>query len=510
MSRNSLRPGDSRPKDLNNRSLRLEPLEPRLVLSVTANFLGLIDSSLAVYVKSLSADGSIDRTDMIAIFRRVRSETDGVVNSADLSDLRTIVRNASTLNMPDYVSVLASDVVYSNTANAHYQGKTLGNLTVGSSNQKLTKLVDKWFAGTDLPATGGYSYARASGLTYGTANKPSHYDEKQGALGDCYLIAALGSIADSSQMAIRRMFTWNGDGTWTVRFYYNGKADYVTVNRCLPVSNGQLIFDGYGSNYSNANNSLWLPLLEKAYAQWNETGKTLQYTNTNSYLGIEGGWMGTVYQQALGYATLNYMSTSAYNAKTTLVEALANHQAVTVGTIYSPNYNTTGLFGNHAYNVLSYNGTSGRFTLYNPWGCYQPNTLTWTQLKVNADWFSATTAQSLVATAKVSSRAMLAVSYMALSTNVVTATANTLDVTTVKNAALLVPAAVDAVFVDRVAMTSIDGKTAATTFRSSKWWLSESALSNVAASNAEKSSDNTFADIDDLLASVESQVALAL
>jgi hypothetical protein len=389
MSRNSDRQRKSRPKALENRTLRLELLEPRCLLA--ANFLGLADGTLATYVKNLDADGSINRADMIGVLRKVQAEKDGFVDATDIKDLRKIVQSAATLKMPNYVSTLAGDVVNANAANAHYQGASLGNLAAGNSNAKLGKLTDKWFYGADLPATGGYAYATASGTLYTSAG-PSHLDEHQGALGDCYLIAGLGSIADSSQAAVKNMFISNGDGTWTVRFYYNGKADYVTVNGKLPVSGKYLIFDGYGSNYSNAGNALWLPLLEKAYAQWNETGKTLRDNRANSYAGIEGGWMGDVYMQAVNGATNYALNTSASNAQSTLIGALANHQAVTIGTDYNPNFSDTGLYGNHAYNVLSYSGASGTFTLYNPWGSNQPKQLTWAQLSGNAGWFSATVA----------------------------------------------------------------------------------------------------------------------
>ena len=48
---------------------------------------------------------------------------------------------------------------------------------------------------------------------------------EQGELGDCYLIAALGAIADSSPAAIENMIipngVENGIASWTVRFYYH-------------------------------------------------------------------------------------------------------------------------------------------------------------------------------------------------------------------------------------------------------------------------------------------------
>ncbi len=125
-------------------------------------------------------------------------------------------------------------------------------------------------------------------------------------MGDCYLISSLGAIADSSPAAIQNMFVDNGDGTWTVRFYYNGTADYVTVNSRLPVnSQGNLIFDGYGTNSQSASNVLWIELAEKAYAQWNETGKEGR-NGQNSYAAIEGGWMADVDAQVLGHAAASY------------------------------------------------------------------------------------------------------------------------------------------------------------------------------------------------------------
>ena len=165
------------------------------------------------------------------------------------------------------------------------------------------------------------------------------------------------------------MFIANGDGTWTVRFYYNGKADYVTVNSKLPVSGNYLIFDGYGANYSSTSNALWLPLLEKAYVQWNETGKTLARHRLQPLFRHRGRLDGRRLPAGSGPLHRLRHEHVGPNAKTTLISALDSHQAVTLGTVYYPNFNSTGLYGNHAYNVLSYNSSTGKFTLYNPWGC---------------------------------------------------------------------------------------------------------------------------------------------
>jgi hypothetical protein len=357
-----------------------------------ANFLSMIDSTLASLTKSLYSDGSISRTDMIAILNSVKNESDGVVDSNDMSDLKTIVGNAKTLKMADYVYVLTCDIVNGSTANAKYLGSTLGNLSVGSSNTVLGKLVNKWFYGTDLPTT-SYTYSTTTAGTLYSTSGPSHLDEKQGVLGDCYLISALGSVADSCSTAIKNMIIANGDGTWTVRFYSNGKADYVTVNGRLPVSSsGTFVYEGYGAKATSSTNVLWLALVEKAYVQWNETGKTLQGNYLNSYTAIAGGWTGTVYQQVLGSATTYCKYLSASGAQAALISVLSSKQAVTIATVSSPNYSTTGLYGNHAYNVLSYNSTTGLFTLYNPWGSNQPKQLTWAQLLANCTAFASSVA----------------------------------------------------------------------------------------------------------------------
>ena len=96
-----------------------------------------------------------------------------------------------------------------------------------------------------------------AGPLYGTSGEPSSADMAQGCLGDCYLISALGAIADSSPAAIENMFIPNGAGpngipSWTVRFYYQNASgayvpDYVTVNALLPGYNGNAVCEGPGT-----------------------------------------------------------------------------------------------------------------------------------------------------------------------------------------------------------------------------------------------------------------------
>jgi hypothetical protein len=67
-----------------------------------------------------------------------------------------------------------------------------------------------------------------------------------------------------------------------------------------------------------------------------------------------------------------------------MINGVINHQAVAIGTMPSSYSNDTlsyGLYGCHAYAVIGYNASTQQFTLYNPWGCDQPNPLTWAQIE---------------------------------------------------------------------------------------------------------------------------------
>ena len=322
------------------------------------------------------------------------------------------LRRPHTTTCRTYVRVLlASDVVNGNTANATFQGAAAGQtLAAGSSSTVLGELVGKWFLGSDLPvvSSSGFTYTTANGSLFTTT--PSHNDEFQGELGDCYFISSLGMIADNNPQAIKNMFIDNGDGTFTVRFYGGqygasygtngaisdgfasgkGTADYVTVNRSLVTftgSGGMLAYADCGEYASSSTASLWIPLAEKAYAEWNQTGNEGR-DGTNNYSSIEGGWMAAVSSQVLGYNASDYSLTAS--TQQTMINALANHQAVTIGTDGSSNANDTlqyGLYGSHAYGVIGYNASAGTFTLYNPWGMDQPQPMTWADLEATTDGF---------------------------------------------------------------------------------------------------------------------------
>jgi len=341
------------------------------------------NAALEALVESLYVDQSISRPDMIQILRSAGD--DGTVGADELADLRMLV-TTTEYAMPSYVRGLAYDVVHQSPANLKFQGQTAGNLEAGSSSTLLNILVDKWFFGADVPAVlgSGIEYRESTGTLF--VNTPSLNDAKQGMVGDCYLIASLVSIANKSPQAIYDMFLDNGDGTFTVRFFGAGIADFVTVNRRLPTySNGTLAYAGYGFSALSSSTTLWVALAEKAYAQWNETGKAGR-NGTNTYAGIEGGWMHNSNAQILGYSSTNHYFSSS--TQQTLIDALSSGRAVTLGT--NSSVSISGLVASHAYTVVRFDSATSTFVLDNPWGFQDPTPLTWSQLAANCVLFTVT------------------------------------------------------------------------------------------------------------------------
>ncbi len=163
----------------------------------------------------------------------------------------------------------------------------------------------------------------------------------------------------------------------------------MTVNSKLVVYAGTttLAYADFYENAASTTLSLWIPLAEKAYAEWNQTGNEGR-DGTNTYNSIQGGWMDAVCQQVLGSAAADYNLTAS--TQQTMINALAAHEAVTIGTDNSNNSSDTlsyGLYGSHAYGVIGYNASTGMFTLYNPWGFDQPQQVTWADLEATTDGF---------------------------------------------------------------------------------------------------------------------------
>ncbi len=360
-----------------------------------------------VYADYLT-ERSLNRADMIRIFTEV--EGDGIVSASEFHDLQALVATPSLLSMPSYVASLASEVV-DGDGDAHqpFEGIPLGNLAAGDSGAKLNQLVGKWFYGTDLPTTyvpdAGHYYAYAEAdisASLFNVNGPSYQDVRQGAMGDCWLLASFAAVAARNPMAIRDMFIDNQDGTYTVHLHEPDAGDpnvfhdyYTTVDRLLPtttVVNSKIpivikgvpagtlfdiVYTYYVSNGVAAPSSeLWVALLEKAFAQTTEEGWLQRdfpgrYSGgpIGSYSALDGGF---------GYEALSVLAgapaSSSYVGAVqglppfdgALGFAAAGDYAV-LDTDAHAGLDANGVVGSHVYAVIGSSGNSA-LTLFNPWG----------------------------------------------------------------------------------------------------------------------------------------------
>jgi len=314
------------------------------------------DSGIRVAARSSFSDGKIDRSEIVNILRQ--GKDDGVVDAKELNDLKNIIQSGNNFGIAEYVRVLANKVVSGDAANQNYQGQTLGNLQVGSSDIQLEKLIDKWFFGGDRPGT-SYGYRNVNGSLF--QNGINYQDIKQGNLDDCYFLAGLAATAKQAPNIIQDMFIDNGDGTFTVKFFRGGIAEYVTVDRYLPTdSKGRLVYGSLGAIANKADNELWVALAEKAYAQLNESG-WISNNAVNSYKDVgDGGYMDNAFSQITGRS-----SAWAFLNLNSMVDALRGGKLIGLSSKDSVSGN---LVSTHGYVLVDYNSSSQRFTLFNPWG----------------------------------------------------------------------------------------------------------------------------------------------
>lgn len=346
------------------------------------------DAALRSLGHNLYLDSLIDRSDMLALFANAQDE--GAVDATEFRDMQSITANATLFGKLDYIRALTNYVVVGNPANAHYQGRELGNLTASSTAEQLRNLVNKWFLGLDRPAT-TYGYATASGTLF--VNGATYSDVNQGNLNDCYFLASLAETALKSPATIADMFIVNGDGTYTVKFYNNGQVAYVTVDSYLPTDGtGHLTYAGGGKLYNDPANELWVSLAEKAYVQINEMGWLRGYlagNGQNAYAAVAGGYIYAALGQITGQVTVAFNTTLVATNFNAFADAYKQGKLIGFSSVRVPT--SKAVVGNHSYAVVGYDATRQSITLFNPWGIqFGLLTLTWSEIQANFSHFDRT------------------------------------------------------------------------------------------------------------------------
>jgi len=322
------------------------------------------------------------------------------LTSQEFADLKTIAANLNVgMSTSAYLTYAFNALVNGNAANATWTGGAassvaLGNLAVGATATQLAELTGKWFLGSDLPSStvkmSGYSTFSVSSSTVGNAlfaaSGPSMSDINQGYLGDCYFLSSCAEVAKQDAGDITSMFTNNGNGTYGVRFYVDGVAEYVTVNTSLA--------DG-GSVFNHATD-IWASLAEKAYAQLQasgvDTGNSINYGNSYSTTGNGGdpafaleaitgasainqffangsSWSDYALNNALNVTNYSAGETTASLLKTVVADLSAGDDVILSSyTNAVDSRGMTTLVSDHCLSVYGYDSSTGELEIRNPWG----------------------------------------------------------------------------------------------------------------------------------------------
>ncbi len=323
----------------------------------------------------------------------------GKLTSAEFADLKTIAANLNTgVSTSAYLTYAFNALVNGNAANATWTGgnaasTALGNLAVGASATQISELTGKWLLGTDLPSSSvtmdGQKFSVSESLVskslFATSG-PSMSDINQGYLGDCYFLSSCAEVANQNSADITSMFTNNGNGTYGVRFYVNGVAEYVTVNSAL--ANGGTEF--------NSGADIWASLAEKAFAQFQagglDTGNSVNYGNSYGTIGnggvplnalealtgakalqmfyaASGSWGVEDFNAGLSVTAWTSGGLASATALSDLIADLKDHDDV----VLCSNTNATAsgkttLVADHAMSIYGYDAATGLLEIRNPWG----------------------------------------------------------------------------------------------------------------------------------------------
>jgi Ca2+-binding RTX toxin-like protein len=357
--------------------------------------MNLADAGARTLVRYLADDGSISRTDMMAVLDQIKQQG---VSYAEFEGLKCLVYNDGAYRtnapaMPEAVRNLAGKLI-ANPANAqiwYYEPVSIRfqhpQLHAGSSSAELDALENMWFRGAYHPTatlegdSTPFAYQVAAGTLFGG---PGHdlvdYDIiRQGEVGDCYFLSALGVVALRSNGAdVRNLFTDNGDGTYTVRFFHAGKAEYVTVDRALPVdADGRLVFANKGALASDPNNALWAALAEKAYAQVDAEGWIGQ-DNVFTYQGIAYGYDTDALTQLTNHAAVYKQLGQNADGGAAMMQDWQNGSPMCLSSHGGTDLTAANIVRGHVYmvvNAVRFQNSTGStyyFEICNPYGDKDP------------------------------------------------------------------------------------------------------------------------------------------
>ena len=206
-------------------------------------------------------------------------------------------------------------------------------------------------------------------------------DPIQGALGDCYFIAALASVAWARPYAIINMIrpsAWGNEEQpiHKVNFYKSGSgaAQAVEVTELVPVTK-----PAHNWVYARSLDAgeTWPAVMEKAYAKW-RTGNTTDYPNYPAIAGgdpvnacaeiISGAKTYVGHSGKTGDDLWTFVRSHCMSKRTINPMVAWTYDVQPAGT----NYGAAKVVANHAYSILGweYINSEKYIVLRNPWGTH--------------------------------------------------------------------------------------------------------------------------------------------
>ncbi len=194
------------------------------------------------------------------------------------------------------------------------------------------------------------------------AEGPTLVGCKQGAIGDCYLVAATGAVLVRDPQVIVKMIQVDPSNL----DYRVSYPDGIQV-AVQPYTQGELALGGGAFR-----DGLWLRVLEKAWARRRAelSGKADETTAYADVIG-HGGVTRTVAEAMTGHAFRGYRLGDSKGGPNVTVDDLRNaiKDAVQAKRIMVTGITKTsvpGLSSKHAYTILGYDSTSDLITVWNP------------------------------------------------------------------------------------------------------------------------------------------------
>ncbi len=288
-------------------------------------------------------------------------------SNTGIKDINTIAVKNARLDKGD-VKVVLNIPKLNNTINNKLISPSIKNIVFG-----VATAIGWTPAGTSWSDRGNFF------------NDVTEYNDPiQGAVANCYFIAAISAIAWASPFSIEHRVRATGTGetdrTNAIQFYTKGGGKDAAT-KLVEVTDNTIINSSNNPVYCRSNDAgeIWPAVYEKAFAKWinntNDdkpdisktaygdpvkavaqlTNKTPYYYYTSSRTALD--LFGVVRENSMSMKTINPMVAWTYGS--------------------GKDYTGSNIVGNHAYTVLGWATFNNKnyIILRNPWGVTEPNGL---------------------------------------------------------------------------------------------------------------------------------------